>query len=118
MYSEEVIDHSRYPRNQGKLKDYDYVAIGANASCGDEVKIYMKLSKGKVEKIGVESSGCALSTAAASMLSEMMIGKTMKEIGEIEYLEIESLMGRINPGRIKCVRLPIDALREIKKVSH
>lgn len=113
MYNEEVIDHSKYPRNQGKLDDFDVEVEGANASCGDEVKFYLKLNEGRVSEVGVVSEGCALSTAAASILSELIAGKTLEEIKKMNQLEVESLMGKINLGRIKCVRLPLEVLKSL-----
>lgn len=120
IYREEILDHYKNPRNQGKLKVFDMEQKEANASCGDEVEVFIKLknikNEGVVDKIGFEAGGCALSVAAGSMLFEQVVKKrlTLKEAGEISFKDLEKLVGvKVGWGRRRCLELPLQALKKI-----
>lgn len=71
-YKEEIIDHYKYPRNFGDLEDPKITVEENNASCGDMVEVYVRLKDDKVAAMKWRGVGCAISTAAASMLSEKL----------------------------------------------
>lgn len=112
-YSEEIIDHARNPRNFGDLKGANKRSKQSNATCGDMVEFYAKVDGGVIRDIRFKGVGCALSTAAASMLSEKVKGMKVDEVGELDGKVVVELMGEVNPGRMKCVLLPLSAIRAL-----
>jgi nitrogen fixation NifU-like protein len=80
LYHEVILDHCRNPHNQDALDDPDVSARGVNPFCGDEVDLQIVLDSGRVSRTGVQSKGCSISRAAASLLSDAVQGKTIDEI--------------------------------------
>ncbi len=111
-YIQELIEHYRRPQNRGKLKKADIVASETNASCGDWIKIYLKLDKKKkIKEVKFLSQGCVISTASASILSQAIKGKTLQEISRLTQQDLVKLVGiEVTPGRVKCLMLPLAAL--------
>ncbi len=115
-YKEEIIDHYKNPRNFGEMDDADLSTNEANASCGDVISVSLKLNNGKIEKIMWRGVGCAISTAAASMLSEKVVGMDKKDLEKFgESGVVELLGGEVNLGRMKCATLAYRALIKILK---
>ncbi len=85
LYQEVILDHSRHPRNFGALEHPTHKAEGHNPLCGDRVTVTLDLKDGRVAEIKFVGKGCASSQASASMMSEMLAGRTVAEA--------ESLMG-------------------------
>lgn len=83
LYQEVILDHNKKPRNHGSLADPDRYAEGNNPLCGDELKIFLKMTGDRVDDIRFEGSGCAISTASASLMTETIRGKTVAEIEEL-----------------------------------
>ena len=110
-YSEEIIDHARNPKNFGDLKGANRVSKQSNATCGDMVEFYAKVDGGVIREIRFRGVGCALSTAAASMLSEKVKGMKVDEVKGFDEEVMVELMGEVNPGRMKCVLLPLSAVK-------
>ena len=130
LYQEVILDHNRHPRNRGKLEEPTGFAEGHNPLCGDNIRVYLHTSGDHVEGVSFEGSGCAISTASASLMTEAIKGKTMAEVeaifrefqsmvtttGEAEEHpdlgDLEVLGGvREYPVRIKCATLPWHTLR-------
>lgn len=80
LYQEVILDHNKNPRNFHKLNDADHRADGHNPLCGDKITVYLSLDGDKVRDISFEGSGCAISKASASMMTEALKGKTLAEI--------------------------------------
>ena len=80
LYQEVILDHSRRPRNFRVLDRADHKAEGFNPLCGDRVTVFLTLEEGKVKEISFQGTGCAISTASASMMTEKLKGKTPAEI--------------------------------------
>lgn len=112
IYRQEILDHYKNPHNFGDLSDKTHVAKSANAACGDLVEINLKVVGGVVSDASFRGVGCALSTAAASMLTDKIKGMKLSEVADIGEGEMTNLMGEINPGRVKCVMLPLKALEQ------
>ncbi|MGH9355162.1 MAG: Fe-S cluster assembly sulfur transfer protein SufU [Terriglobia bacterium] len=131
LYQEVVIDHSKRPRNFRKMADAGHTAQGYNPLCGDKVSVYVKVEDGKVSDVSFEGSGCAISTASASIMTEMVKGRTLEEArslfdrfhdlvttgGGLDVhgpalgkLEVFSKLGDY-PARVKCATLVWHALR-------
>ncbi len=79
LYQELILDHSKSPRNCNKLADANRCAQGFNPLCGDKVTVYVKLEDGVVKDISFEGSGCAISTASASLMTAALKSKTAAE---------------------------------------
>ena len=131
LYQEVILDHSRNPRNYGRLNNPTHEARGHNPLCGDDITIYLKMDGDTVESISFEGSGCAISTSSASLMSEMLKGKQIEEIRSIfesfhemvtgdptKKAEIPPDMGKLAvmagvrefPIRVKCATLGWRAL--------
>ena len=129
LYQEIILDHSRHPRNAGKMEDTTGEAQGNNPLCGDRVTVFVKLDGDRIVDARFDARGCAISVASASMMTEMIKGKTVAEAEAIfqrfheqltgktapvtdENDELAALMGvREFPTRIKCATLPWHTFR-------
>ena len=84
LYQDIILEHGKSPRNLGKCKGYSHDAKGYNPLCGDKVHIFLKLgSNKKVEGLTFEGDGCAISLASASIMTELVNGKSFEEAREI-----------------------------------
>ena len=83
LYQEIILDHCKRPRNLGALAGTPHVAEGYNPLCGDKVKLYVELAGERVARATFEGSGCAISTASASLLTEALPGRTVAEAREL-----------------------------------
>ena len=79
LYQELIVDHSKRPRNFRQLEDANREAVGYNPLCGDKVSIFVRMDGDRIEDISFQGSGCAISTASASILTESLRGKTRVE---------------------------------------
>ena len=97
LYQEIILEHGKNPRNIGKTENFNKDAKGHNPLCGDSVHVYLKLdNRNKVEDISFEGSGCAISMASASIMTDLVKGKEENEVKEI----IKDFLGmiKINPN--------------------
>jgi nitrogen fixation NifU-like protein len=76
LYQDLIIDHNRKPRNFRKLADADHQAEGFNPLCGDKLTLYLRMNGDHIEDVAFEGSGCAISVASASLMTEQLKGKT------------------------------------------
>ena len=84
LYQDIILEHGKSPRNHGKCEGYNHDAKGYNPLCGDKVHIFLKLNNGKkVESLTFEGEGCAISLASASIMTELVKGKSFKDTKEI-----------------------------------
>lgn len=129
LYQEVIIDHSRRPRNFRKLEGANREAKGYNPLCGDKVTLFLKVEDGRVVDAAFQGSGCAISTASASILTETIKGKTMEEaqalfekfhdlvtgkpVSEQEDLGKLSVFSGVSeyPARVKCATLVWHTMR-------
>jgi nitrogen fixation protein NifU and related proteins len=79
LYQETILDHNKRPRNFKKLEGANRIADGYNPLCGDKVKVYLRVEDGRVKDLSFEGSGCAISKASASVMTESLKGKTVEE---------------------------------------
>lgn len=128
LYQEVILDHYRRPRNFAALDDANRKAEGYNPLCGDRVTIYLRVADGVVRAASFQGSGCAISTASASLMTEAVQGKTLAEAEALfeqfhglvtgaerapqELGKLEALGGvRDYPVRVKCATLAWHTLR-------
>jgi nitrogen fixation protein NifU and related proteins len=83
LYQEVIIDHSRRPRNFGAPKDANRTAQGVNPLCGDKTTVYLQIDGDVVKDAGFVGSGCSISTASASMMTESIKGKSTEEVEKL-----------------------------------
>ena len=84
LYQDIILEHGKSPRNLGKCEGYSHTAKGYNPLCGDKVHVYLKLDNGKkVENLTFEGDGCAISLASASIMTELVKGKSFNEAKDI-----------------------------------
>jgi len=79
LYQEIILDHNRHPRNFRALADANRKAEGHNPLCGDRVQVYLHIADDRVQAISFQGSGCAISTASASLMTEALKGKSVEE---------------------------------------
>ncbi|HEX5420868.1 MAG TPA: SUF system NifU family Fe-S cluster assembly protein [Gammaproteobacteria bacterium] len=79
LYREVILDHNRNPRNFGELADADRVVEGVNPLCGDKLTLYVKLVAGKIEDISFKGTGCAISVASSSLMTERVKGRSIAD---------------------------------------
>lgn len=83
LYQEVILDHNKKPRNFGPLEDADRHAEGNNPLCGDELEIFLKMDGDRIDEVRFEGSGCAISTASASLMTEAVRGKRISEVDNL-----------------------------------
>jgi nitrogen fixation NifU-like protein len=112
IYKDIILDYYRNPRNFGDLPEPDVRAKDSNPLCGDIIEMQLKIKDGKVDDIRFRGKGCAISQASASMLTEVVKGKSLDEIKAIGKPDVLELLG-IDPGptRIKCALLGLKVLK-------
>ena len=139
LYQETVLEHSKTPRNYRELRNANHKAEGFNPFCGDHFTIYVDLDEGAVRDVSFQGSGCAISKASASMMTQSVKGKTRAEIEKLFERFHDMVTGRINaeggdqsdlgklsvfggvsayPARVKCATLAWHALRAALKGSR
>jgi len=108
-----ILDHYENPRNHGKFEGADVVSDGGNPGCGDVVTIYLKVGEqGEVEKVQFEGQGCTISQAAASLVTEMVTGKPLDEVLELDYDAIIDELGReVVMSRPRCATLALGTVK-------
>lgn len=112
IYREHILDHYKNPRNTGSLQNPTFMQREFNPVCGDEITLSVALRESILSDCRFRGKGCAISQAAASMLSETIKGKTLQEIKSLQREHIvEMLSIPIGPVRIKCAMLCLVALK-------
>ncbi len=110
-YSEKVLDHFMNPRNMGELKDADGVGTVGNPTCGDVMRLYIKVQDDRITEVKFKTFGCAAAVATSSMVTEMVVGKTLAEAMEISNRAVADALGGLPPVKMHCSVLAEDALR-------
>lgn len=126
LYQQVILDHSKTPRNFHRMEDADASAQGRNPLCGDQYTIYVRMDGDSVKEVSFEGSGCAISKASASILTEALKGKTRDEVKDL-FDRVREMVttgkydgdaGKVAvfagvhkfPARVKCAILPWHAV--------
>ena len=130
LYQEVILDHNKNPRNFRELDTFNRDAIGHNPLCGDRIRLYLQMEEGRIVDVSFQGSGCAISQASASIMTEALKGLTVEEFEEL-FGRFHSLvtgktvdpsgedLGKLMvfsgvsqyPVRVKCATLPWHTLR-------
>ncbi len=113
LYRENILDHYKRPRNFGKPESFDLDFEDTNPFCGDEQHVYIELDDDdRVSGVSFEGKGCAISTAATSMLTEELAGKSREELVRLDKSEVLDLLGiEISATRMKCALLGLKVVK-------
>jgi nitrogen fixation NifU-like protein len=121
LYHEHILDHAQAPRNFGELSSELITHSGEakNVSCGDSLSVQIATDpQGKIQQISWKGEGCAISMAAASILSERAVGQPVERFQGLQFAEILEALGldTLSPARIKCATLFVNAMQNIHHV--
>jgi nitrogen fixation NifU-like protein len=125
LYQEVILEHNKNPRNFREIENADKTAEGHNPLCGDQLKLYLAMENDTVKDVAFKGSGCAISKASASMMTQVVKGKTREEaeiifdefhrmvLGEMDEEVEENRLGKLKifagvrefPARVKCASL-------------
>lgn len=132
LYQQIILDHNRRPRNFRKLDDANHSAEGNNPLCGDIITVFVRVENDTIADVGFQGSGCAISQASASLMTETVKGKSLEEAerlfeafhtlvtsGDEGHAERGKALGKLAalggvrrfPARVKCANLPWHTLR-------
>ncbi len=112
IYREIILDHYQNPRNRGILDPNDYTYEDNNPLCGDEIRIDVRVKDGAVNDVAFSGQGCAISQASASILMELVEGKSLDEVKMIGKEELLEELGiELSPARLKCALLSLKVLK-------
>lgn len=114
LYSDIILDHYRHPHNRGTLKHPTARATEYNPLCGDAITMDVMVGKeGSVAQVKFSGEGCAISQASASLLTDAMIGMSIKKIQQMSAQDIVELLHiPISPGRMKCALLALSVAKK------
>lgn len=112
-YTEKVLDHFRNPRNLGELKDANGVYTSGSPACGDQITLYLKINNKtkKIDDVKFKSYGCASNIATASIVTEMIKGKSLDFAKKLTWKQCCDELGGLPPAKIHCSILAIDTLK-------
>jgi nitrogen fixation NifU-like protein len=108
MYRQQILDHYKNPRNAGELDDPTFTHVGENPVCGDTIEMDVRLDGDEetVERVAFRGEGCAISQAAASMLSEELAGMAVEDLLAMDRDDVIDMLGvEISAMRVKCAVL-------------
>lgn len=110
-YNEKVMDHFKNPRNVGSLDDADGIGEVGNISCGDIMRIYIKVDQDeRISDIKFQTFGCGAAVATSSMVTELAKGKTLDEALQMSNKDVASSLDGLPPVKMHCSNLAADAL--------
>ncbi|MCR6544828.1 Fe-S cluster assembly scaffold protein NifU [Dehalobacterium formicoaceticum] len=112
MYNPTVMDHFENPRNVGEIADADGMGEVGNLSCGDILRVYIKVKDNILEDVKYKTFGCGAAIASGSMLTELAKGKTVEEALAITNNTVADALGGLPPKKKHCSNLAADALHK------
>ncbi len=112
MYQENILDHFRNPRNFGALENPDAAASDVNPTCGDKLGFHVQITGEKITGIKFMGQGCAISQSSASMLTEVVLEKTVEETAKLGKEDVFAMLGiPLSASRVNCALLSLKVLK-------
>jgi len=115
LYQDIIVDHNRRPRNFRRIENADRQAEGFNPLCGDKLMLYVKLDGDVIEDVSFQGSGCAISVASASLLTERLKGMKVEEAEQLQNAMIPLLTGKLPEGEPRDRFRKLAALEGVKE---
>ena len=111
MYNATVMDHFMTPRHAGEIADADGIGEVGNPSCGDVMKLYIKVADGKLVDVKFKTFGCAAAIATSSAATELVIGRSLDEAALLTKEDVAQALNGLPPEKMSCSNLAPDAIR-------
>ena len=115
QYTKKVLDHFKNPRNFGEMKNPDVEVMVGNPTCGDVIKLGLKIKNNKIKDIKFQTMGCAAAIATSSMMTVLVKGKSLKEAEKLTPKDIAKALGNLPAIKFHCSTLGITALKKAIK---
>jgi len=115
MYSPQVLDHFQHPRNAGEVGNPDASVQLENPACGDVLKLTLKVTDNRIDEIRFRAQGCVSAVACASLLTELLLGKTIAEARQLRREELVKAIGGLPQASLHASHLAMDALNAVLK---
>ena len=115
LYRDEILDHYKHPHNFGNLADATAEHEEYNPLCGDQIRLQITNDKGQITNVGFTGEGCAISTAATSLLTDYIKGKNVEDLKGLDGKQVLEILNMedISPARLKCALLSFEALKKL-----
>ena len=110
VYSEKVMQHFMNPHNVGEIAEADGIGEIGNPVCGDVMRLTIKVADGRIDDVKFKTFGCGAAVATSSMVTEMVMGKTLDEAAEISNRAVAEALGGLPAQKMHCSNLAADAL--------
>jgi len=110
VYSDAVLEHFRNPRNVGEVDDPDGVGEVGNPTCGDVMRITIKVAGDRITDVRFRTFGCGAAIATSSMVTEMVKGRTLREAAAVSNRAVAEALGGLPPAKMHCSNLAADAV--------
>lgn len=110
-YGPAVLDHFQNPRNPGVLDRPDLVGEAGNPVCGDRMRLYLRVADGRVTQARFQTFGCSVAIASSSVLTELVLGKTLAELAHVTNQDVVNALGGLPEAKVNCSVLAEEALR-------
>jgi nitrogen fixation protein NifU and related proteins len=112
LYREHILDHYKHPRNFGELQPHDAEFHDRNPICGDEMGVHITLEGDRIDDLRFHGQGCAISQAAASIISDELKGKTVAEVARLDrHFVMDEIGIELSPTRLKCGLLALKVVQ-------
>ncbi|MBQ8604075.1 MAG: Fe-S cluster assembly scaffold protein NifU [Oscillospiraceae bacterium] len=111
MYSEKVMDHFMHPRNVGEVENANGIGTVGNATCGDIMKMYLRIENDVIEEVSFKTFGCGAAIATSSMATEMIKGRTVKDALNLTNKAVMEALDGLPPVKVHCSVLAEQAVK-------
>ena len=110
MYSDKVMEHFSNPRNVGELPDANGIGTVGNATCGDIMKVFLRVEAGIIQDVRFKTFGCGAAIATSSMATEMVKGKTLEDALKVSNKAVMEALDGLPPQKVHCSVLAEEAI--------
>jgi nitrogen fixation NifU-like protein len=117
MFNETILAHFREPHNPGELSDASHLAEVTNPVCGDVLRLSVRVNEGKIVAVRFKAQGCVPAIAAASVMTDMLVSKTLTEARKITCAEIAAALGGLPEASTHAAELCCDAIAALKAIA-